>query len=96
MPWAFICSVFQSFTVGPVTPLETGFKYIQHLCMLEDGNFIVGGDDETGYKLTKYDTETGTEVISRSLTDEPEGMTCICLEGKLSLALSYRYNQFMY
>ena len=72
-----------------MTTFETGYTKIAHLCVLDDGNFVVGGEDEMGHKLTKYDTETGAEITSRPLKDELRGMTCICLEGKLSLALSY-------
>ena len=74
----------------PMTASKTNYNDIQHLCILEDGNFVIGGEDEVGYKLTKYDIETGSEIISTLLKNEPQGMTCICLEGKLSLALSYR------
>ena len=74
----------------PMTISKTNYKDIHHLCILEDDNFIVGGKDDVGYKLTKYDTETGSEIISTPLKNELQGMTCICLEGKPSLGLSYR------
>ena len=70
--------------------VSTEHDVITFLSPVAGNSVVVCGKLNGKWKLKLYNLQYGGELCSVKLSDQPDGMTVVTLDGKRCLAVSYR------
>ena len=89
MPFSILSS--QSITVCQNINTGFGMGYLERFGITapSDGTVVVYGRENKQYKLKRFSLETGRELSSAGLAEEPFDMTEVQLGGRSTVAVSY-------